>query len=173
MLAQIEKSKRKNLDEFLYAIGVDGVGRVAAKDLATVFGSVENLKGASVDTLTEMENIGEITARSIVGYFQDEENAKELEELFALGVAPVFEKVERKGIFLGEQVVLTGTLESFKRSEAQKLIEERGGVCGSSVTAKTTIVLAGEAAGSKLDKARKLGIRIIDEEEFKKLLENE
>jgi DNA ligase (NAD+) len=173
LLAQIEKSKRKNLDEFLYAIGVDGVGRVAAKDLATVFGSVENLKGASVETLTEMENIGEITARSIVGYFQDEENAKELEELFALGVAPVFEKVERKGIFLGEQVVLTGTLESFKRSEAQKLIEERGGVCGSSVTAKTTIVLAGEAAGSKLDNARKLGIRIIDEEEFKKLLENE
>ena len=173
LLTQIDKSKKKNLDEFLYAIGVDGVGRVAAKDLATAFGSVENLKTASVETLTEMENIGEITARSIVGYFQDEENAKELEELFALGVSPVFEKVERKGIFLGEQVVLTGTLASFKRSEAQKLIEERGGVCGGSVTAKTTIVLAGEAAGSKLDKARKLGVRIIDEEEFKRLLQLE
>ena len=81
--------------------------------------------------------------------------------------------MERQGIFLGEQVVLTGTLESFKRSEAQKLIEERGGVCGSSVTAKTTLVLAGEAAGSKLDKAKKLGIKIISEEEFKRLLENE
>ena len=77
---------------------------------------------------------------------------------------------KKEGVFSGEAVVLTGTLSSFKRSEAQKLIEERGGVCLSSVTAKTTLVLAGEEAGSKLDKAKKLGIKIIDEEEFKQLL---
>jgi DNA ligase (NAD+) len=76
-----------------------------------------------------------------------------------------------EGIFLGESVVLTGTLSKYKRSEAQKLIEERGGVCQSSVTAKTTMVLAGEEAGSKLEKAKKLGIKIIDEEEFNRLLE--
>ncbi len=171
LLTAIEKSKTKNLDEFLYAIGVGGVGRVAAKDLANAFKSVEALMGASEEELKEMENIGEITAASIVGYFKDEEVQKELAELFALGVSPRFEESVKEGIFQGEQVVLTGSLTSFKRSEAQKLIEERGGACQSSVTAKTTLVIAGEAAGSKLDKAKKLGIKIIGEEEFAALLE--
>ena len=171
LLTAIEKSKTKNLDEFLYAIGVGGVGRVAAKDLANAFKSVEALMGASEEELKEMENIGEITAASIVGYFRDEEVQKELAELFALGVSPRFEESVKEGIFQGEQVVLTGSLTSFKRSEAQKLIEERGGACQSSVTAKTTLVVAGEAAGSKLDKAKKLGIKIIGEEEFAALLE--
>ena len=171
LLTAIEKSKTKNLDEFLYAIGVGGVGRVAAKDLANAFKSVEALMRASEEELKEMENIGEITAASIVGYFKDEEVQKELAELFALGVSPRFEESVKEGIFQGEQVVLTGSLTSFKRSEAQKLIEERGGACQSSVTAKTTLVVAGEAAGSKLDKAKKLGIKIIGEEEFAALLE--
>ena len=171
LLTAIEKSKTKNLDEFLYAIGVGGVGRVAAKDLANAFKSVEALMRASEEELKEMENIGEITAASIVGYFKDEEVQKELAELFALGVSPRFEESVKEGIFQGEQVVLTGSLTSFKRSEAQKLIEERGGACQSSVTAKTTLVVAGEAAGSKLDKAKKLGIKIIGEEEFASLLE--
>ena len=171
LLTAIEKSKTKNLDEFLYAIGVGGVGRVAAKDLANAFKSVEALMRASEEELKEMENIGEITAASIVGYFKDEEVQKELAELFALGVSPRFEESVKEGIFQGEQVVLTGSLTSFKRSEAQKLIEERGGTCQSSVTAKTTLVVAGEAAGSKLDKAKKLGIKIIGEEEFASLLE--
>ena len=104
--------------------------------------------GASEEELKEMENIGEITAASIVGYFKDEEVQKELAELFALGVSPRFEESVKEGIFQGEQVVLTGSLTSFKRSEAQKLIEERGGACQSSVTAKTTLVVAGEAAGT-------------------------
>ena len=171
-MTAIEKSKTKNLDEFLYAIGVGGVGRVAAKDLATAFQSVEALQNASEEELKEMENIGEITAASIVSFFKDEETKAELERLFALGVAPRFEESVKEGVFQGEQVVLTGTLSSFKRSEAQKLIEERGGTCQSSVTAKTTLVVAGEAAGSKLDKAKKLGIKIIDEEEFAALLQN-
>ncbi len=170
LLTAIEKSKRKNLDEFLYAIGVGGVGRVAAKDLATAFKSVEALANASEEELKEMENIGEITASSIVNYFKDEDMKAELEKLFALGVAPQFEESVKEGVFQGEQVVLTGTLTAFKRSEAQKLIEERGGVCQSSVTAKTTLVVAGEAAGSKLDKAKKLGIKVIDESEFAALL---
>ena len=170
LLTAIERSKTKDLDEFLYAIGVGGVGRVAAKDLAAAFQSVEALMRASEEELKEMENIGEITAASIVGYFQDGETKEELENLFALGVAPRWKESVKEGTFQGEQVVLTGTLSSFKRSEAQKLIEERGGTCQSSVTAKTTLVVAGEAAGSKLDKAKKLGIKIIGEEEFAALL---
>ena len=125
---------------------------------------------ATVEELMEMENVGEITARAIVEYFQDEENVAELVALREAGVVPVWSEEKKEGIFSGESVVLTGTLTDFKRSEAQKLIEERGGVCQSSVTAKTTLVLAGEEAGSKLAKAQKLGIKIIDEATFKQML---
>ena len=172
LLGAIEKSKRPTLDAFIYAIGVEGVGRVAAKDLAKTFKSIENLKNATVEELVGMENIGEITANGITQYFLDEDNLKEIDELFALGVAPIWEeKGDVEGVFKGESVVLTGTLKSFKRSEAQKLIEAQGGVCQSSVTAKTTLVIAGEEAGSKLEKAKKLGVKIIDEESFSKMLE--
>ena len=171
LLAAIEKSKTPTLDAFIFAIGVDGVGRVAAKDLAARFKSVENLQNATFEELIALENVGEITANAILEYFKDENNREELAALQAAGVIPVWADEKKEGIFSGESVVLTGTLSSFKRSEAQKLIEERGGVCQSSVTAKTTLVLAGEDAGSKLAKAQKLGIKIIDEEAFKKMLE--
>ncbi len=170
LLSAIEKSKTPKLDAFLFAIGVEGVGRVAAKDLATRFGSVENLKNATLETLVSMENIGEITANAILAYFADGENEKELAALMEAGVIPTWSDEKREGIFSGQSVVLTGTLSGYKRSEAQKLIEERGGVCQSSVTAKTTLVLAGEDAGSKLEKAKKLGIKVITEEEFNEMI---
>ena len=173
LLTAIEKSKTPTLDAFLYAIGVEGVGRVAAKDLAAKFESVENLQNASVEELLGLENIGAITAKAIVDYFADTYNVEELENLKKVGVSPVYSSEKKEGIFSGESVVLTGTLSRYKRSEAQKLIEERGGVCQSSVTAKTTLVLAGEEAGSKLDKAKKLGVRIINEAEFISILEGE
>ncbi len=172
LLTAIEKSKTPTLDAFIYAIGVEGVGRVAAKDLAAKFKSMENLQNATAEQLIEMENIGEITARAIEAYFRDEANLLELAALAQAGVKPVWSEEKTEGIFSGQSVVLTGTLSSFKRSEAQKLIEARGGVCQSSVTAKTTLVLAGEEAGSKLEKAQKLGIKIIDEEAFKAMLES-
>lgn len=171
LLTAIEKSKTPTMDAFIYAIGVEGVGRVAAKDLAAKFRSVENLKNATKEELLQMENIGEITAGAIVDYFRDEGNLSELDALTAAGVAPVWSEEKKEGVFSGESVVLTGTLSEFKRSEAQKLIEERGGVCQSSVTQKTTLVLAGADAGSKLERAQKLGVRIIDETEFKAMLE--
>ena len=172
LLSAIEKSKRPTLDAFIYAIGVDGVGRVAAKDLAKTFKSIEKLKNATMEELVGMENIGEITASGITQYFSDEDNLKEIDDLFALGVTPVWEeKGDIDGVFKGESVVLTGTLKNFKRSEAQKLIEAQGGTCQSSVTSKTTLVIAGEEAGSKLEKAKKLGIKIIDEESFSQILE--
>jgi DNA ligase (NAD+) len=171
LLTEIEKSKTPRLDAFLYAIGIDGVGRVAAKDLATKFKSVENLKNATVDELVLMDNVGEITAKAIAQYFQDETNLAELTALENVGVKPVWSEEKTEGVFSGESVVLTGSLTKFKRSEAQKLIETKGGVCQSSVTAKTTLVIAGEEAGSKLEKAKKLGVKIIDEEEFIKRIE--
>ena len=170
LLTAIDKSRRPALDAFLFAIGIDGVGRVAAKDLASRFKSVENLKKATVEELIAMENIGEITARDITAYFQDEENLCQLTALEQAGVVPVWEETETDGVFSGESVVLTGSLAGYKRSEAQKLIEARGGVCLSSVTSKTTLVIAGEDAGSKLEKAKKLGVKIIDEAEFTRLL---
>ena len=171
LLDEIEKSKTPTLDAFIYAIGGEGVGRVAAKDLAARFKNMENLKNATVEELIALENVGEITANAIVAYFTDESNLAELAALENAGVAPVWSEEKKEGVFSGQSVVLTGTLSSFKRSEAQKLIEERGGVCQSSVTAKTTLVLAGEEAGSKLEKAKKLGIKIIDEAEFKQMIE--
>ena len=118
-----------------------------------------------------LEDIGEITAEAIVNWFKDEKNVKEIDALFAVGVKPTtVEKPVISSIFAGQLVVLTGTLQNFKRSQAQKIIEENGGECQSSVTAKTTLVIAGEAAGSKLDKAQKLGIKIIDEAEFENLI---
>ena len=137
LLTEIEKSKTPRLDAFLYAIGIDGVGRVAAKDLATKFKSVENLKNATVDELVLMDNVGEITAKAIAQYFQDETNLAELTALENVGVKPVWSEEKTEGVFSGESVVLTGSLTKFKRSEAQKLIEAKGGVCQSSVTAKT------------------------------------
>lgn len=171
VLTAIEKSKTPTMDAFIYAIGIDGVGRVAAKDLANRFQTMENLQAATRDDLLALENIGEITANAIVAFFADAENQEELRALASVGVVPVWSAEKKEGVFSGEAVVLTGTLSSYKRSEAQKLIEERGGVCLSSVTAKTTMVIAGEEAGSKLDKARKLGIKILDETDFKAMLE--
>lgn len=171
LLSAIEKSKRVTLDAFIYAIGIDGIGRVAAKDLAKRFGNMEALKNASAEELVALENIGEITAKNIAEYFRDPANLSELEALFSLGVAPqTADESPKEGIFSGQSVVLTGTLSAYKRSEAQKLIESLGGVCQSSVTAKTTLVIAGEEAGSKLDKAKKLGVRVIGEAEFAAML---
>lgn len=169
LLSAVEKSKTSTLERFIYALGIDGVGKVAAKDLAAAYKNIETLKSATKESLVEMENIGEITADSIVGWFNNQHNLNEIDRLLSVGI--IFKEQEkRSGIFSGEMVVLTGTMENFKRSQAQKLIEERGGECQSAVTSKTTLVVAGSSAGSKLEKAKSLGIRIIDETEFTELV---
>ena len=171
LLTAIEKSKSVTLERFIFALGIDGVGKVAAKDLVKAFKNIDNLKRATKEELLELENVGDITAEAIVNWFNDESNLSEMEKLLAAGVQPkTQEKSVISSIFGGQFVVLTGTLQDFKRSEAQKIIEENGGECQSSVTSKTTLVVAGESAGSKLDKAKKLGIKIIDEEEFKAMI---
>ncbi len=172
LLGAIEKSKRIPLDRFLYALGMGGIGRVAARDLAE-YGSIDAVKSLTFDELIAMENIGEITANAICAYFANQENAAELDRLFACGVTPFVQKRTATGAFAGQIVVLTGSLSSLSRAEAQKRIEEAGGVSASSVTGKTTLVIAGESAGSKLEKARKAGIPVIGEEEFLQLLNAE
>ncbi len=172
LLGAIEKSKRIPLDRFLYALGMGGIGRVAARDLAE-YGSIDAVKSLTFDELIAMENIGEITANAICAYFANQENAAELDRLFACGVTPFVQKCTATGAFAGQIVVLTGSLSSLSRAEAQKRIEDAGGVSASSVTGKTTLVIAGESAGSKLEKARKAGIPVIGEEEFLQLLNAE
>lgn len=170
LLTAIEKSKNVPQERFLFALGIDGVGKVAAKDLTKKYPTCADVAKATKEELVELENVGEITAQTIADWFSDADNMREVERLLSYGVNPQISEKPVGGVFAGQSVVLTGTLPTYKRSEAQKLIEESGGECQSSVTAKTTLVLAGEAAGSKLAKAEKLGIRIIDEDEFKKIL---
>ncbi len=165
LLTAIESSKNIPLDRFLYAIGIGGIGRVAARDLAD-FGSVEALASKTEEELLALENIGEITANAIVGFFRDGENLAELERLEDAGVRPFAKQKRTAGAFAGEYVVLTGSLSSMSRPEAQKLIEDAGGTAQSAVTAKTTLVVAGEKAGSKQEKAKKAGIAVVVEEEF-------
>lgn len=170
LLGAIEKSRKVPLEKFIFALGIDGVGKVAARDLARAYKGIDALRSASRDSLIELENIGEVTADAIIGWFADRENAEELENLLKHISFEDAQRVVKSDIFAGQSVVLTGTLTNLKRSAAQKLIEENGGECQSSVTSKTTLVVAGEAAGSKLEKARKQGIKIIDEGEFMRLL---
>ncbi len=172
LLSAIEKSKDVPLERFLCALGIGGVGKVAAGDLARRFGSVEALASASAEDLVAMENIGQKTAEGILGWFADAGNRAELGRLLAAGVRPFVKARPAGGAFSGENVVLTGTLSQMKRSEAQAKIEGEGGTCQSAVTSKTTLVVAGENAGSKLEKARALGVKVIDEETFLKILAN-
>ncbi len=173
LLNAIEKSRKVKLENFIFALGIDGVGKVASAALARRFRSIENLASATVEELTEIDDVGEVTARAIADWFAFGGNREELAALLKY-ITPEFkEKGVIGGIFAGQFVVLTGTLASFKRSDAQKIIEENGGECQSSVTGKTTLVVAGEAAGSKLDKAEKLGVKIIDEEQFLNMLKEE
>ena len=169
LINSINKSRTVTLEKFIFALVIDGVGKVAAADLAKTFGDIKVLAAADKEKLLLLDNIGEVTAETIVRWFRDEGNVSELEKLLA-EIAPQVKQVAKGGVFEGQFVVLTGTLPTYKRSRAQELIESNGGVCQSSVTSKTTLVIAGEEAGSKLEKAKKLNIKIIGEEEFKAML---
>jgi len=166
----IEKSKTVELSAFIYALGIDNVGKKTAKDLAKVYKSIENFINCDRESLLSIEEVGEVIADCIVNFVTDIKNVNEINELISLGVNILPELDNKTGVFSGEKVVLTGTLVDFKRDDATKIIEKLGGEILSSVSKKTTIVLAGENAGSKLDKARALGIKIIDEETFKSLI---
>lgn len=165
LISSIEKSKKTTADRFLYALGVDGIGKKTAKDLIKRFRTLKNLAEATEDELASVDGIGGILAKNIADYFNDESNKKLVADLLESGIV-LEEKEEIDGALKGLKFVLTGSLPTLKRGEATLLIEQNGGEVASSVSKTVDIVLAGEDAGSKLQKAEKLGIKIISEEEF-------
>lgn len=165
LIGSIEKSKKTTADRFLYALGVDGIGKKTAKDLIKRFKTLKNLAEATEDELSSVDGIGGILAKNIVDYFSDEGNRKLVADLLESGII-LEENEEIDGALKGLKFVLTGSLPTLKRGEATLLIEQNGGEVASSVSKTVDIVLAGEDAGSKLQKAEKLGIKIISEEEF-------
>ena len=170
LLSAIERSKKVGLENFIFALGIDGIGKKTAKDLAKNFRSLDALSSAGQERLAAINEIGEVLAANISGFFKDDENSNEIKALLNKGIMPVYEEEIKGDVFLGQKVVLTGTLVNFKRSDAQKIIESLGGECMSSVSKATTLVVAGESAGSKLDKARQLGVKIIGEDEFSEMI---
>ncbi len=170
LLTAIENSKTIDFDKFIYALGIDNVGKKTAKDLAKNYADIRELMVATKEQLISIADIGEIVGDCVVNYFTDSENIDQINKLFDLGVNIKYQKESAQGVFSNEKVVLTGTLTEFKRDQASKIIESLGGEILSTVSKSTTLVLAGENAGSKLDKAKKLGIKIIDEETFKVLI---
>jgi len=167
----IEKSKENDLDKLICAIGIRHIGTKSAKTLAKRFKSIEGLMNATLQELTETEDVGEITAKSIFEFFKQEQTKDLIEKL---KTANVNMQSNQDNIldnrFEGKTFVLTGSLQEFTRDEASKIIENYGGKTSSSVSKKTDYVLAGEEAGSKLVKAEQLGIKIITEQEFKEMI---
>ncbi len=172
LLKAIEKSKNTELARFIFALGIDGVGKKTAKDLAKKFKSLENIAAAPIEEIISVQDVGDVIADNVFRYFADGDNLAELKRLEQAGVIAGYADTTVGDLFKGEKIVLTGTLSKYKRSEAQKIIESLGGEVSGSVSKNTTMVLAGEEAGSKLDKARALGIRIIDENEFDEMIKN-
>ena len=169
ILAAIAASKHTELKRFLFAIGIPGIGKKAAAQLADAFGTLEAARAAKEEELLALDDFGDVMAKNVVAFWNDPLRAAEVDRLIAAGIT--FEQKERtEGAFSGKKVVLTGSLARFTRSEAKKLIEERGGEVADGVSAKVNLVIAGEAAGSKLEKAKKLGIEIIDEQKFVEML---
>jgi len=171
LIEGIEKSKNQNLARFIYALGIPNVGEHMARVLAEHFKSLDNLMKASVEDLTSIHEVGPETAESIVSFFREKTNRDEIERMKKLGVKATVERVEKKeGLLDGKVFVFTGALKSFSREEAKSLVEELGGRAASSVSRNVDFVVVGENPGSKYDKAKKLGLKIIDEEEFKKMV---
>lgn len=174
LLKAIEDSKHVGLARVLFALGIRFVGAKAGRILAECFGSMDALQQASVEELTAIGDIGPRIAESIVSYMADADHQGLIQKLQAQGVDMTAEKRQLiSAAFDGEIVVLTGKLQTMTRKEAQQAVEDRGGTCTSSVTKKTTLVVAGAEPGSKYEKAQKLGTHIISEEEFRDWLERE
>jgi DNA ligase (NAD+) len=170
LVLALERSKATTLRRFIFALGVPQVGEATGATLARAFGSVERFLDASEDELLAVRDIGPETAREIRAWTQEPQNRKVVERLLAAGVHPAPEQVDARGPLAGKTVVLTGGLTALSRDDAKAEIERRGGKVSGSVSRKTDLVVAGEEAGSKLAKARDLGVRVIDEAQFLALL---
>ena len=171
LLDAIEKSKDCTLEAFLYSLGIPNVGVKTAKDLVKRFESLANLEKATFEELVSVQDVGDIVARSIIEFFKEERTLKVINELLSLGVNPHYEKKEvLESPFMGKTVVVTGTLENYSRTSIKEKLESLGAKVSGSVSKKTDFVIAGEAAGSKYDKAKSLGVTILSEEEFENMI---
>ena len=171
LLAAIEKSKSQDLSRLLFSFGIRQIGQKAGKVLAARFGTLDALCEATLEDLTAVDDIGAITAQSVLNWFADPQSRHLIERLKQAGVNMTAAKQENDQRFAGMTFVLTGTLERFTRAEATEMIESRGGKASGSVSKKTSYVVAGEAAGSKLRKAQELGIPVLTEDEFLNMVE--
>lgn len=172
LLNAIEESKSRPLDRLLFGLGIRHVGAKVAKTLANKYSSIDEIANASYLELSKIDDIGDIIARSVVEYFSKEENIELINKLKELGLNMNSLKLEiKESYFTGKKVVLTGSLSHFERSEAKSIIERLGGKTVDSVSKKTDIVIVGENAGSKYDKAVSLGIKIMSEDDFIKIIE--
>ena len=170
LITAIQASKQNSLPKFIYALGIRHVGEETAIDLAGRFGSLEKIKSASLAELEAIKDIGGVIARSLYDFFQNRDNLDFLDKLKTAGAEPVKARVKKSGKLAGQTFVLTGSLDSLTRDEAADKIRLAGGDVSASVSQKTDYLVAGAEPGSKFAKAKKLGVKIIDEKEFLNLL---
>ncbi|MDD5428633.1 MAG: NAD-dependent DNA ligase LigA [Candidatus Omnitrophica bacterium] len=171
LVSAIEESKNRDLHRLIYGLGIRHVGEQTAWVLANHFGSMEKLQRSSQEELTEVPDMGPVMAESVYNFFRNKENLSVLKKLKDAGLKMAGEvKKVNAGPLSGKTVVITGTLESFSRHDAEEAVRNAGGTPASGVSKNTDFLVAGEEAGSKLEKAKALGVKIISEEEFKKLL---
>ena len=167
----IQFSKKVSLDRFIYALGIPHVGSETALDLARFFGSLEKLSQASLEDLNKLRDIGSVVARSIYDWFKNEYNKKLLVKFKEAGVHILKQESSQKSEKLkGLTFVFTGSMETVTREQAEEMVRENGGDASSSVSKETSFVVAGAEPGSKYDRAKRLGVKIISEEEFLKML---
>jgi DNA ligase (NAD+) len=170
LVSAIEASKSRGLERLLFALGIRQVGEVAAEEIAGKMRTLDNLFAATFEDFASIKDIGTITATALVEFFADPSTRELCDRLVMLGVKTDAVGEERGELFAGLTFVLTGTLPTMTRDEASALIKQNGGKVSGSVSKKTSFVLAGEEAGSKLTKAKELGVRIIDEAELLRMV---
>ena len=169
LIEAIEKSKSNSMEKFLFALGIKEVGQKMSKTLSRIYKSIENLSKTTFEELTSIPDVGPVLAKSIVDYFSNENNLTLISKLEEVGVNTKYLKddsIDSSSIFYNKKVVLTGTLTSYGRKEASDILESMGAKVQGSVSKVTDIVIAGAEAGSKLEKAQKFGVKIMNEEEF-------
>ncbi|MBR1987721.1 MAG: NAD-dependent DNA ligase LigA [Clostridia bacterium] len=167
LIESLNKSKKVDWSNFIFSLGIMNIGKKTAYVLSKKYQNLEELKSATIETLTNIEDIGEIVATSIVEYFADQDNINNINKLFEVGVEiNKSDETTQNSNFSGKTIVLTGSLENYTRPELTKILQNLGANVTSSVSKKTDIVIAGTDAGSKLDKAKELGIKVIDEKEL-------
>ena len=167
LLNAIEESKKQDLSRLIFGLGIRHCGAKVSRILAQTYLSLDALLDADFEAMRQIQDIGEVIASEVVAWFKDEDNRRLISTLKELGLKTSEDKVEvKESFFTGKKVVLTGSLTKYERSEAKRIIEALGGKCIDSVSKNTNVVIAGESAGSKLEKANALGVKVLTIDEF-------